>query len=148
MKMTGAGLMNGTRVNLLTVCAMAAGFAATAGTTQAQGVSVLGLRAAAVRPALTEHALEMGGDFSSEAMSDQATHMIVGRSQFIDTKHRLARVYVTNPEVLDSYTASPNQVVVTAKKPGISTLILWDEAGESKSYLISSDLIATGCGRR
>ncbi len=70
--------------------------------------------------------------------------MLVGRSQFIDTKQRLARVYVTNPEVLDSYTASPNQVVVTAKKPGISTLILWDESGESKTYLISSDLNVEG----
>lgn len=85
-----------------------------------------------------------GGNFTSEAMSDRPMHMIVGRSQFVDTKRRLARVYVTNPEVLDSYTASPNQVVVTAKKPGISTLILWDEAGESKTYMISSDLNVEG----
>jgi len=81
-----------------------------------------------------------GTNFSSESANEQALHVIVGRSVFIDTKHRLARVYITNPDILDSYTASPNQVVVTAKKTGASTLILWDESGEAKTYLISSDL--------
>ena len=80
------------------------------------------------------------GDFNSESLSNQTTHMIAGRSMFIDTKHRLAKVYVTNPDVLDSYTSSPNQVVLTAKKPGMSTLVLWDETGEAKTYQVSSDL--------
>ena len=33
---------------------------------------------------------------------------------------------------------------MTAKKPGISTLLLWDEAGGSKTYLISSDVNVDG----
>ncbi len=99
-----------------------------------------------VRPILiprakdTDHPAEYGASFSSEALSEQSTHITVGRSIFIDTKHRLARVYITNPDVLDSYTASPKQIVVTAKKAGASTVIIWDESGESKSYIISSDL--------
>ena len=58
----------------------------------------------------------------------------------VETKHRLAKIYITNPEILDSYTANPNQVIVTAKKTGSSTLLLWDETGESKTYLFSADL--------
>lgn len=92
------------------------------------------------RPIETDHPQELGASFQSQMANEQATHITVGRSIFIDTKHRLARVYITDPEIIDSYTASPNQVVVTAKKPGATTLILWDETGESKSYLISSDL--------
>jgi pilus assembly protein CpaC len=92
------------------------------------------------RPIDTDHAPEYGAAFSSQVLNEQGTHITVGRSIFIDTKHRLARVYITNPEVLDSYTASPNQIVVTAKKAGASTVIVWDETGESKSYIISSDL--------
>ena len=92
------------------------------------------------RPIDTDHPMEYGASFNSEVLSEQATHITVGRSIFVDTKHRLARVYITNPEIIDSYTASPNQVVITAKKAGSSTLILWDETGESKSYLVSSDL--------
>ena len=78
--------------------------------------------------------------FSSEKSNEDLTHITVGRSLFINTHNRLARVYVTNPEVLDSYTANPNQVVVTAKKAGVSNLILWDESGVSKTYLVSADL--------
>jgi pilus assembly protein CpaC len=91
------------------------------------------------RPIDADHPQEPG-NFQSEVANEQATHITVGRSIFIDTKHRLARVYITDPDIIDSYTASPNQVVVTAKKPGATTLILWDETGESKSYLVSADL--------
>ncbi len=56
-----------------------------------------------------------------------------------ETPRRLKRVYVSNPLVIDSFTASPTQIVVTAKAPGISSLILWDEAGQSQTYLVSSD---------
>ena len=30
--------------------------------------------------------------------------------------------------MVDSFTSSPRQIVVTAKAPGVSSLILWDEA--------------------
>jgi pilus assembly protein CpaC len=81
------------------------------------------------RPIDTDHGpSEYNANFTSETPDEKTTHITVGRSIFIDTKHRLARVYITNPEILDSYTASPNQVVLTAKK------------ADSKSYLVSSDM--------
>ena len=99
-------------------------------------LSLCAAGAQATRPATRQPS---EGDFTSQKPAEQVTHILVGRSVFIDTKNRLSRVYVTNPEVLDSYTASPNQVVVTAKKAGISNLLLWDEAGTSRTYLISAD---------
>jgi pilus assembly protein CpaC len=79
-------------------------------------------------------------DFSNVAPTGQSITLTVGRAQFINTKHRLTRVFVTNPNVLDSYTASPNQIVLTAKAPGTSNLILWDETGQSQAYFVSSDM--------
>ena len=76
---------------------------------------------------------------ATQAMQNP-THLVVGRSMFINTMNRLRRVYVSNPAVLDSFTASPHQIVVTAKAAGVSSLILWDENGESQVYLISSDV--------
>jgi pilus assembly protein CpaC len=67
-------------------------------------------------------------------------HVLVGRSIFITTPSRLKRVYVGNPVVVDSFTSSPSQIVVTAKIPGVSSLILWDETGQSQTYLVSSDM--------
>jgi pilus assembly protein CpaC len=79
-------------------------------------------------------------NFANNIPTEEATHIMVGRSMFVNTKHRLTRVYITNPSILDSYTASPYQILVTAKQPGISSLVVWDEAGESQAYLVSSDV--------
>jgi len=66
-------------------------------------------------------------------------HILVGRSIFINTLTRLKRVYVSDPLIIDSFTASPTQIVVTAKAPGTSSLLLWDQLGRSQVYLVSSD---------
>ncbi len=79
-------------------------------------------------------------DFSNVTPSGESLHLVVGRSIFVNTRHRLTRVYVTNPAVVESYTSSPNQVVLTAKAPGTSNLIVWDEAGESQAYFVSADM--------
>lgn len=79
-------------------------------------------------------------DFVSASPNVQATHMIAGHSMYITTRHRLTRIYVSNPNVISAYVASPNQVLVSSKDAGLSSLVVWDESGESQPYLISSDL--------
>ncbi len=83
-------------------------------------------------------------DFSNATPSSERLHVMVGRSLVINTKRRLTRVYITNPTVLDSYTASPFEVLCTAKQPGLSSLVVWDENGGSQTYLISSDIDVDG----
>lgn len=78
--------------------------------------------------------------FSERDTAGDALHVIVGHTMFLDTAERVKRVYVANPAVVDSYTASPHQIVVTAKGPGTGSVILWDESGHTRSYLFSSDL--------
>lgn len=80
------------------------------------------------------------GLFMSEISSNNAIHLTVGRSMSIETKRRLSKVYVTNPAILYAYTASPNQILVTSKQPGISSVVVWDEAGGSQSFLVSADI--------
>ncbi len=77
---------------------------------------------------------------SSTRSASQTLHVLVGRSIFIKSASRLKRVYVSNPLAVDSFPSSPTQIVVTAKTPGLSSLILWDEAGQSATYLVFSDL--------
>ena len=73
---------------------------------------------------------------SSATLSvSQSLHILVGQSIFITTVSRLKRVYVSDPQVVDSFTSSPRQIVVTGKAPGVSSLILWDQAGNSATYL-------------
>jgi pilus assembly protein CpaC len=77
---------------------------------------------------------------SSTKSASQTLHVLVGRSIFVKSASRFKRVYVSNPEAVDSFTSTPTQIVVTAKAPGVSSLILWDEWGESTTYLLFSDL--------
>ncbi len=98
-------------------------------------ISGLGL-AQAVGPV----SADTDADFSASVPQETLRHVLVGRSVFLKTAHRLARVYVTDPAVLYAYTASPNELLVTAKTVGVSSLVVWDESGQSRSYLFSSDL--------
>jgi pilus assembly protein CpaC len=77
---------------------------------------------------------------SSTLSVSQPLHILVGQSVFVTTGSRLKRVYVSDPLVVDSFTSSPRQIVVTGKIPGVSSLILWDEAGNSATYWVSSDV--------
>ncbi len=80
----------------------------------------------------------------SEAAASQeepsTLHLVVGRSLFIDTSARMRRVYVSNPSVLDSLAATPLQLVITAKAPGTSSLVIWSENGTSMMYTVLADL--------
>ncbi|MGA7525394.1 MAG: type II and III secretion system protein family protein [Acidobacteriaceae bacterium] len=88
-------------------------------------------------------AADAGGMGSTASNIGDPLHLVMGHSMFVNTESRLKRVYVSNPEVLDSYTASPHQIVITARAPGVSSLILWDEDGKSQSYLVNSDVDVT-----
>ena len=82
----------------------------------------------------------VGNMGSSAEVVGQPLHLLVGRSMFVNTDNRIRRVYVSNPDVLDSFTSSPHQIVITAKTPGLSSLVLWDETGQSRAYLINADV--------
>jgi pilus assembly protein CpaC len=79
--------------------------------------------------------------------SSQPLHVLVGRSVFVKTVTRLKRVYVSNPLAISSFTSSPTQIVITANEPGISSLILWDELGQSASYVVFADLDVASLAR-
>lgn len=79
-----------------------------------------------------------GGVVARTATS--SIHLIVGHSVDLKTTERLRRIYVSDPAILRSFTSSPTQVVVTAKAPGVSTLALWDETGNSLFYTVIADI--------
>jgi pilus assembly protein CpaC len=78
------------------------------------------------------------------AAGADAIHIVVGHSLFLNSRSRLKRVYVADPAVLNSITLTPNQIIVTAMTPGVSSLILLDEVGQAQSYVVSSDLDVQG----
>jgi len=74
----------------------------------------------------------------------QSVHVQVGRSVIVNTQVRLRRLVVSSPEVLETSIVSPTQVVVTAKAPGSSSLVLWDEHANTRIVDVYSDIDIAG----
>ena len=70
--------------------------------------------------------------------------LVVGRSLFVDLPEKLRRVYVSDPAVLDAMTSSPQEVVITAKSAGVSSLVLWPIAGAAKLFTVIVDVDVSG----
>ena len=91
---------------------------------------------------------QVSNGLSSHAQpTGETLHLVVGRSMFLNTATRLRRIYVGNPAVLDSVTDSPTRIAITAKAPGVSSLLLSDELGRSQAYLVVADIDVSGLQR-
>jgi len=64
----------------------------------------------------------------------------VGHSLLIKSPTRVRRMLTGNPAVLESVLTSPNEVVVTAKQTGGSSLLLWDQDGQGRMIDIFADV--------
>ena len=51
---------------------------------------------------------------------------------------------MSNPAVVDTVTVSTSQVVVTAKAPGSSSLVLWDERSNARILDVYADVEVSG----
>jgi pilus assembly protein CpaC len=74
------------------------------------------------------------------AMAADVLHVTVGHSVVLTLAVPLRRVYVGNPAVLQTYTSDSTEVVLTAKAAGVSSMVLWGEAGGQRLYTVSADL--------
>src|SRR5919197_440875 len=74
----------------------------------------------------------------------QAVHILVGHSIIINTQARLRRIVVGNPNAVESTTLSPTELVITAKAAGSSSVVIWDENGQSRILEVSADIDVSG----
>lgn len=70
-------------------------------------------------------------------------HIVVGHSLLIRTPSRIKRILTGNPAVVESVMTSPQELVVTAKQTGGSSLMLWGESGPSRMMDVFADLDVT-----
>jgi pilus assembly protein CpaC len=80
----------------------------------------------------------------TQAAETESVQILVGRSIIVTMQARLRKVYISNPVVVESTTTSPNQVVITAKSPGSSNIVFWDEEGRSRMLEVSADVDISG----
>ena len=74
------------------------------------------------------------------AAAGDVLHLVVGHSILLVSAAPLRRIYVGNPAVLQTYTSGAAEIVLTAKAPGVSSMVLWDDAGGHRLYTVFADL--------
>jgi pilus assembly protein CpaC len=92
-----------------------------------------------VRPA-PQPAPNYGSPAEAQA---ETLRMLTGRSLVVRTPLRIKRILVGDPAVLESVLTSPYEVVLTAKHTGGSSVVLWQENGQSRMMEVSADLDVT-----
>ncbi len=95
-----------------------------------------------VQPRLAENsgADSYAGPVETAEPTTVTTHLEIGHTLMLNAKVRIKRIYVANPAVLESYLATPHQILLTAKTTGLTSVVLWDEANHTDSYIVSCDL--------
>jgi len=73
-------------------------------------------------------------------LEGQELHIFVGKSVVINVKNPITRVLSSNPAVTDTLATSPTQVVVEGKSAGYSSLVLWDDSGQSQMLDVVVDM--------
>jgi pilus assembly protein CpaC len=63
-----------------------------------------------------------------------ALHLLVGRSLVITSQSRIFRVSVADPTIVDALVVSPTQILLSGKSPGVASLVIWDESGQSQTF--------------
>jgi pilus assembly protein CpaC len=70
----------------------------------------------------------------------ESLHLLSGRSLVITSPARLVRISVADPTVLDALVVTTTQILVSGKSPGASSLVIWDETGQSQTFDVFIDL--------
>ena len=66
--------------------------------------------------------------------SAEALHLLVGRSLVITSQSRIFRISVADPTIVDALVVSPTQILISGKSPGVASLVIWDETGQSQTF--------------
>lgn len=84
-------------------------------------------------------AVAIGADAPSWAQESRGRRLavLVGKSLVIDSPVEIRRVSVASPEVAEAVAVSPRELLVNAKAPGETSLILWENGGRRVVYDIA-----------
>lgn len=96
--------------------------------------------AEAIRPIAEAQDADSAPSTLRYASASDVIHITVGHSDVLTSPMPLRRIYVGNPAVLQTFTSGASEIVLTAKTAGVSSMVLWDEAGGHRLYTVLADL--------
>jgi pilus assembly protein CpaC len=80
------------------------------------------------------------GQAGPAAPTAEALHLLVGRSLVISSQARIFRISLADPTIVDALVVSPVQILISGKSPGVTSIVIWDETGQSQTFDAFVDL--------
>jgi len=96
-------------------------------------------RQARIAPAVAGLVLVLGSGRPALAANGAGDEipLVVGRSVVLDHPDDITRISITDPNIADAVPISTKEILLNAKAPGVSTLIIWSKSGERNFFSIS-----------
>jgi pilus assembly protein CpaC len=82
--------------------------------------------------------------FSSVSLAAVPIEVTAGKETILKLKNVSKRVSLANVETADVRLISPTEIVINGKKPGVTSLIVWDEEGKTTFF----DVVVTAQGMK
>ncbi len=100
---------------------------------------IAGMLASLVAAALLAAGSASGGASTAQGAAgrNEEIAMTVGKSVILDHPDEIARISIANPEVADAVAVSTKEVLINAKAPGITTLVIWSRNGERNFFTLN-----------
>lgn len=92
---------------------------------------------AAIAIVLTGSALPAAETAQAGAGRYEEIAMTVGKSVILDHPDEIARISIANPEIADAVAVSTKEVLLNAKGPGVTTLVIWSKGGERNLFTLN-----------
>lgn len=75
---------------------------------------------------------------------ERVIHVGRGRSVLLVAEERVQRIAVADTAVVDAVSVSAQEVLVNGRKPGTTTMIVWDRRGVSRLYTVEVQIDTVG----
>ena len=86
---------------------------------------------------ITSASAQSGETTQATAGRTEEIAMTVGKAVILDHPDEITRVSISNPEVADAVAVSTKELLINAKGPGITTLVIWSKGGERNFFTLS-----------
>jgi pilus assembly protein CpaC len=99
--------------------------------------NLAGLIRAAALGVLLWNGAQAAETAQASAGRNEEIAMTVGKAVILDHPDEITRVSISDPQVADAVAVSTKEVLLNAKGPGVTTLVIWSKSGERNFFTLN-----------
>src|SRR2546426_4305759 len=86
---------------------------------------------------ITASAARAAGTAQAATGRTEEIAMTVSKALILDHPDEITRVSISNPDIADAVAVSTKELLLNAKAPGITTLVIWSKGGERNFFTLN-----------